>query len=36
MVQWLGLLTSTAAGMGSIPGWETKILPIARYTLQSK
>ena len=25
-VQWLKLCTSTAGGMGSIPGWETKIL----------
>ena len=26
MVQWLGLLASTAGGMGSIPGQGTKIL----------
>ena len=25
MVQWLGLCASTAGGMGSIPGGETKI-----------
>ena len=24
-VQWLGLLASTAGGVGSIPGWGTKI-----------
>ena len=24
-VQWLGLCAFTAKGMGSIPGWETKI-----------
>ena len=24
-VQWLGLCASTAGGMGSIPGWGTKI-----------
>ena len=23
--QWVGLSTSTARGMGSIPGWRTKI-----------
>ena len=23
--QWLGLQASTAGGMGSIPGWRTKI-----------
>ena len=26
MVQWLGFHASTAGGMGSIPGWGTKIL----------
>ena len=26
MVQWLRLSASTAGGMGSIPGWGTKIL----------
>ena len=25
MVQWLGLCASSAGGMGSIPGWGTKI-----------
>ena len=25
VVQWLGLYTSTAEGVGSIPGWGTKI-----------
>ena len=25
VVQWLGLHTFTAEGMGSIPGWRTKI-----------
>ena len=25
VVQWLRLCTSTAGGMGSIPGWGTKI-----------
>ena len=25
VVQWLGLYASTAEGMGSIPGWGTKI-----------
>ena len=24
-VQWLGLHSSTARGVGSIPGWETEI-----------
>ena len=28
MVQWLGPCTSTAGGMGSIPGWGTKILHV--------
>ena len=26
MVQWLGLCTSTAGGIGLIPGWGIKIL----------
>ena len=26
VVQWLGLYTLIAEGMGSIPGWGTKIL----------
>ena len=26
MVQWLGLYSFTAEGVGSIPGWGTKIL----------
>ena len=26
VVQWLGLRVSTAGGLGSIPGWGTKIL----------
>ena len=25
VVQWLGLCASNAAGMGSIPGWGTKV-----------
>ena len=25
MIQWLGLLTVTVEGLGSIPGWGTKI-----------
>ena len=25
MIQWLGLLTVTIEGLGSIPGWGTKI-----------
>ena len=31
-VQWLRLLTSTAGGMSSIPGWGTKIPPTARHS----
>ena len=27
VVQWLGLCTLTAEGLGSIPGWGTKIPP---------
>ena len=27
VVRWLGFHTSTAKGMGVIPGWATKILP---------
>ena len=34
-VQWLGLHASTAGGMGSIPGWETKI-PHAKQGSQKK
>ena len=30
VVQWLGLRVSTAEGMGSIPGWENKILQAAK------
>ena len=30
-VQWLGLCTSTAGGVGSIPGQGTKTLPAARH-----
>ena len=28
VVQWLGLHTSNAGGMGFIPGWGTKIPPV--------
>ena len=31
-VQWLRLLTSTAGGMGSIPGWWTKIPHAMKYS----
>ena len=31
VVQWLGLHPSTTRGMGSIPGWGTKILHDARH-----
>ena len=34
--QVLRLRTSTAGGMGSIPGWGTKILPVARYGKERK
>ena len=30
MVQWLGLHTSTAGAVGSIPGWGTKTLQAAQ------
>ena len=34
--QWLGLCTSTAGGMGSIPSWGTKILPAPRHGQEIK
>ena len=34
-VQWLRLYTSIAGGMGSIPGWKTKI-PHAVWSSQKK
>ena len=35
MVQWLGLGAFTAVGLGSIPGWGTKI-PQAMWCSQTK
>ena len=35
-VQWLTFCASTAGGMGSIPGWGTKILHAARYSQKKK
>ena len=35
-VQWLGLLASTAGGMGSIPGWGTKVLHAAQCSQKNK
>ena len=35
-VQWLGLCNSTAGGMGSIPGWGTKILSDAAKRKKNK
>jgi len=35
-VHWLRLHTSTAGGMGSIPGWGTKILHATRKTWPKK
>ena len=34
--QWLGLLSSAAGGMGSIPGWGTKILHAAQCSQKEK
>ena len=31
VVQWLGLHAFTAKSVGSIPGWGTEILQVARY-----
>ena len=31
VVQWLRFCASNAGGVGSIPGWETKIPHVARY-----
>ena len=36
MVQWLGLCTSTAGGMDSIPGWRTKIPHAVRCGQEKK
>ena len=35
-VQWLGLRASTAGGMGSIPGWGTKIPQAPRHGQKTK
>ena len=35
-VQWLRLHTSTAGGMGSISGWETKILHNMQHSQKKK
>ena len=35
-VQWLGLCASTAGGLGSIPGWGTKILQAHGVTKKIK
>ena len=35
-VQWLGLCTSTAGGMGLIPGWGNKILPATWHGQEKK
>ena len=35
-VQWLRLCASTAGGMGSIPGWGTKIPHAAQYGQKEK
>ena len=35
-IQWLGLCNSTAGGMGSIPGWGTKILSDAAKRKKNK
>ena len=35
-VQWLGLHTFTAKGLGSIPGWGTKILCAAVWSKNEK
>ena len=34
MVQWLGLLASTAVGL--IPGWGTKILQVVQHSQKKK
>ena len=36
VLQWLGLHASTAGGMGSIRGWEIKILHAARWGQKTK
>ena len=36
MVQWLGLCTFTAVGLGSIPGWGTKIQQAAMHSQKKK
>ena len=36
VVQWLGLLTFTDEGMGSIPGWGTKIPQAAQRGQKKK
>ena len=36
VVQWLGLRASTAWGMGSIPGWVTKIPQATRCGQKKK
>ena len=35
-VQWLGLSAFTAKDLGSIPGWETKILQAVQHSLGKK
>ena len=35
-VQWLGLCTSTAGSMGSIPGWGTKMPQAAQHSQKKK
>ena len=35
-VQWLGLCTLTAEGLGSIPGWGTKMPQAARHSQKKK
>ena len=36
MVQWLGLQASTVGGMGSIPGWGTKISQAPQHRQNKK
>ena len=36
MVQWLGLSTLTAEGLGSIPGQRTKISQVSEHGLAKK
>ena len=35
-IQWLGLCASTARGLGSIPGWGTKIPKAVRHSQKKK